>query len=124
MPLWKIATLLTAFALPSLLLPPPPASADEIDYVVLLDMNGIQYPSAEDAMNLGNAICEGLQAGATVPALLKMVTTKTGLQADDAMTVVLAAPFAICEELQWVVDEYLDGPQQESASGIRLEHAI
>ena len=50
--------------------PAPDAAADPIDYVMVLDDEGVYYESISDVIDLGKFTCRMLRSGAPVPAAL------------------------------------------------------
>ncbi|QGJ95024.1 hypothetical protein SEA_REDWATTLEHOG_163 [Gordonia phage RedWattleHog] len=83
---------------------PPPPTTTEIDsewvadraYIAALDQQGIDYPTEQDAIDLGHSICEALDSGNSPQELIRVGVDASGMDSQDVAFMVGAAIGSIC----------------------------
>ncbi len=76
----------------------PAAAADPIDFVMLLDDEGVYYESISDVIDLGKFTCRMLRSGAPVPAALSNVQS-AGYAPYETGIIVYSAGANMCPDV-------------------------
>jgi hypothetical protein len=63
---------------------------DDVTFLQVLDERGITYPSASKVIEAGHLVCQFLDAGNSLPAVIKAVHDNTQLGSDSAYFVGVA----------------------------------
>ena len=83
----------------------PPAEADPIEYVMILDDEGVYYESMTDVIDLGKYTCRMLRSGAAVPAALNNVAS-SGYAPYETGIIVYAAGQKMCPDVLPVIESW------------------
>ena len=86
-----------------------PANADQIDYVMVLDTNGVYYDSISDVIDLGKMTCRNLRGGAGVPTTLRYVASN-GYPPYEIGVIVEAAAYNMCPDVIPVLEAVFADP--------------
>ena len=73
---------------------------EEVAYIMALDAEGITYSTEDAALNVGYTTCTSLDAGATVPMVIRAGVKGSGgyYSADDVAYITGAAIAAFCPD--------------------------
>lgn len=88
-----------------------PANADQIDYVMVLDDEGVYHDSITDVIDVGKMTCRKLRGGAGVPATLKYVASN-GYAPYEIGVIVESAAHNMCPDVLPVLDSFFDNQQR------------
>lgn len=83
----------------------PPAAADPIDYVMMLDDEGVYYASMTDVIDLGKFTCRLLRSGAPVPVALGTVSD-AGYAPFEVGIIVYAAGSTMCPDVLPTIESW------------------
>ena len=83
----------------------PPAAADPIDFVMLLDDEGVYYESISDVIDLGKFTCRMLRSGASVPAALGNVQS-AGFAPYETGIIVYSAGANMCPDVLPTIESW------------------
>lgn len=86
----------------------PPAAADPIDFVMLLDDEGVYYESMSDVIDLGKFTCRMLRSGASVPAALNNVAS-AGFAPYETGIIVYSAGANMCSDVMPDIEAWARG---------------
>lgn len=89
------------------LLTSAPAHADQYDFVVYLDNNGVYYSSVSGVIDAGKMTCRILRSGGGVPAAIGFLG-RAGYERYEAATIIVAAVDDMCPDTQRVIDAFLN----------------
>lgn len=89
-----------------------PAHADQYDFVVYLDNNGVYYSSVSGVIDAGKMTCRILRSGGGVPGAMGFLG-RAGYERYEAATIVVAAADDVCPDVEPVIDAFLN----ETAGG-------
>ncbi|GCB01823.1 DUF732 domain-containing protein [Mycolicibacterium sp. NCC-Tsukiji] len=89
------------------LLVPAPAHADQYDFVVYLDNNGVYYASVSGVIDAGKMTCRILRSGGGVPGAMAFLG-RAGYERYEAATIIVAAVDDMCPDTQPVIDAFLN----------------
>lgn len=79
------------------------ADPNEWAYIAALDSEGIYYSSEAAAIDAGESVCEGLDAGLSLRAI-GAVAMNAGYSASDAGYILGAAVGAFCPEYSYLIE--------------------
>jgi len=88
---------------------PVPVHADQYDFVVYLDNNGVYYSSVSGVIDAGKMTCRILRSGGGVPAAMGFLG-RAGYERYEAATIIVAAADDMCPDTQPVIDAFLNQP--------------
>ncbi|MDZ5087381.1 MULTISPECIES: DUF732 domain-containing protein [Mycobacteriaceae] len=74
----------------------PVAPADQYDYVIALDNQGIYYESISDIIDIGKLACSNLRSG--TPQYAGSVATSAGYSSSEVGIIILAATNNMCPD--------------------------
>lgn len=94
------------------LLTSAPAHADQYDFVVYLDNNGVYYSSVSGVIDAGKMTCRILRSGGGVAGAMGFLG-RAGYERYEAATIIVAAVDDMCPDTQPVIDAFLN----ETAGG-------
>ena len=89
-----------------------PAHADQYDFVVYLDNNGVYYSSVSGVIDAGKMTCRILRSGGGVPGAMGFLG-RAGYERYEAATIIVGAVDDMCPDTQPVIDAFLN----ETAGG-------
>lgn len=101
------ASLLAGFVVLTGLMGAAPAHADQYDFVVYLDNNGVYYSSVSGVIDAGKMTCRILRSGGGVPGAMGFLA-RAGYERYEAATIIVAAVDDMCPDTQPVVDAFLN----------------
>ncbi len=101
------ASLLAGFMAVTGLMSAAPAHADQYDFVVYLDNNGVYYSSVSGVIDAGKMTCRILRSGGGVPGAMGFLG-RTGYERYEAATIIVAAVDDMCPDAQPVIDAFLN----------------
>lgn len=84
-----------------------PAHADQYDFVVYLDNNGVYYSSVSGVIDAGKITCRILRSGGGVPGAMGFLG-RAGYGRYEAATIIVAAVDDMCPDAQPVIDAFLN----------------
>lgn len=85
-----------------------PAQADQYDYVMLLDNEGVYYDSISDVIDAGKMTCRMMRGGNGVDSAVSYIMTG-GHPAYEAGIVVYAASSTMCPDTLPLLQAYIGG---------------
>ncbi len=89
------------------LLTSAPAHADQYDFVVYLDNNGVYYSSVSGVIDAGKMTCRVLRSGGGVPGAMGFLG-RAGYERYEAATIIVGAVDDMCPDTQPVIDAFLN----------------